>query len=176
MAVRDLLTTLSGSAARAVDAPVRDIVEAVLQERGLAEQATVDAALKSIGELQATTDALVPRVEAAEQRAAHLAEKVDRLQHTIDDLVRDLAEAREQTMDAVSRADSAEAALSALQAEVAALKAGPVDDRPRVGAAGEVEVRGKAYTVDVAHAGKPYAVAHNGAVRVGGRLVKKQPA
>ena len=48
---------------------------------------------------------------------------------------------REQTVDAVSRADSADAAMEELKATVARLSAGPVDDRPRVGAAGEVEVR-----------------------------------
>ena len=176
MAVRDLFNTLSDSAARAVDAPVRDIVEAVLVERGLVEQSTVDDALARLAQLTDSTEALAPRVEAAEQRAAHLADKVQRLQDTIDDLVRDLAEAREQTVDAVSRADSADAALQELKATVARLRAGPVDERPRVGAAGEVEVRGKSYVIDVEHAGKPYSVAHNGAVRVGGRLVKKQSA
>jgi len=176
MAVRDLLNTLTDGAARVVDAPVRDIVEEVLQEKGLADRATVDRALQQIESLKATTDALTPRVEAAEQRANHLAGKVDRLQHAIDDLQRDLAEAREQTMDAVARADTAEAALSELRAEVARLKAGPSDDRPVVGPEGQVEVRGKRFVVATSHAGKKYSVAHNGAVRVGGRLVKKQPA
>ena len=174
MAVRDLLSTLSDSAARVVDAPVRELVEAVLEERGLADATTVNDALARISRLESASEALLPRVEAAEQRAAHLAEKVERLQHTIDDLMRDLSEAREQTVDAVSRADAADAAVLELKATVAALQ--PSDDRPRVGAAGEVEVRGKSYVVDAAHAGKAYSVAHNGAVRIGGRLVKKQPA
>lgn len=176
MAVRDLLSSLSDTAVRAVDAPVRDIVEEILQEKGLADRTTVDRALQQIQSLSAATSALAPRVEAAEQRASHLADKVDQLQRTVDDLQRDLAEAREQAMDAVARADAAEATLSELRTDLARMNTKPSDERPVVGANGQVEVRGKSFVVDVEHAGKKYSVAHNGAVRVGGRLVKKQPA
>ena len=179
MAVRSLFSSISGLATDAVDSPVRAIVEAVLEERGLVDRTAFEAARSRLVGLEAKVAGISPRVEAAEQRAGHLADEVSRLQDTIDDLVRDLAEAREQTMQAVARADEAEQAAAALRAEVASLQsaapsaAAPADDRPRVGPRGEVEVRGKPYFVDASHAGTPYSVAHNGAVRVGNRLVKK---
>ena len=70
MAVRDLLSTLSDSAARVVDAPVRELVEAVLEERGLADATTVNDALARISRLESASEALLPRVEAAEQAVA----------------------------------------------------------------------------------------------------------
>jgi len=179
MAVRSMLSSFSDMASGAVDAPVRGIVEAVLNERGFVDASTFDTARRRLEGLEAKVAGLMPRVEAAEQRAQHLADEVKRLQSTIDDLTSDLADARTQTMQAVARADEAEAATAKLAAELDAAKAAKpaasVDERPTVGDNGEVEVRGKAFFVAAEHAGKPYTVAHNGAVRVGRRLVKKTP-
>lgn len=192
MAVSQILSAaLSGPKNRLVDEPLRELIESVLDEKQLATKAQVRDLEATIGTLQATVRALSPRVDAAEQRASHLAQEVERLRTTIDDLTRDLAEAREQTMDAVARADAAEAkasqaedaahkaeaALSEAKAELSAAASAPVaepaDDRPVVGPAGEVVVNGKTFRVDEKHAGERYSVAHNGAVRVGRRLVKK---
>jgi hypothetical protein len=127
----------------------------------------------------------MPRVEAAEQRAGHLSGEVQRLQSSVDDLTRDLADARDQTIQSVARADALEQLTQALRAEVEQLRqaatggAEPAtsgDGASTVGPSGEVLVRGEPFFVDVQHAGKPYKVAHNGAVRVGSRLVKKAAA
>jgi hypothetical protein len=186
MAVRELFSTISGVAGSAVDGPVRAIVEAVLEERGFIDQAAFAAARTRLEGVEAKLAGIGPRVEAAEQRANHLAEEVRRLQAANDDFQRDLSDAREQTIQAVARADAAEQRLAAqeealaqLRAQLeAAAKAGtkaaaPADDRPVVGPGGEVKVRGEDFFVDAAHAGESYTVAHNGAVRVGRRLVKK---
>lgn len=185
MAVRSLFSSVSTLASGAVDAPVRTVVEAVLNERGFVDHAAFAAAEQRLAGLEQTIGALSPRIEAAEQRAGLLAEEVQRLQSAVDDLTRDLADARTETVQAVARTDEAERARAELAAEVEALSAklaaapsasptaAPTDDRPVVGPAGEVEVRGKPYFVDATHAGERYSVAHNGAVRVGRRLVKK---
>lgn len=178
MAVRTLLSTLSGVASSAIDPSVRLIVEAILEERGLVDRSDFDAARTRLEGLDARLAAVGPRLEAAEQRASHLADEVRRFQATIDDLQRDLAEAREQTMQAVARADEAERTAQKLQDSLKTSNAKPAAEASAqvVGPAGEVQVRGKAYVVDAAHAGQPYTIAHNGAVRVGRRLVKKKPA
>ena len=178
MAVRTLLSTISGVASSAIDPSVRMIVEAVLEERGLVDRSDFDAARTRLEGLDARLAAVGPRLEAAEQRASHLADEVRRFQSTVDDLQRDLADAREQTMQAVARADEAERTVQKLQASLKATNAKPAAETSAlvVGPAGEVEVRGKAFVVDAEHAGQPYTIAHNGAVRVGRRLVKKKPA
>jgi len=183
MAVRSLFSSVSTLATGAVDAPVRTIVEAVLDERGFAGREDLDAARDRLEKLEASVAGLLPRVEAAEQRAGNLVGEVQRLQTSVDDLTRDLADARDQALQSAARADAAEAACGKLSAAVEALKAelkaapasekGATDDRAVVGANGAVEVRGKTFYVDPQHVGERYSVAHNGAVRVGRRLVKK---
>jgi hypothetical protein len=190
MAVRSLFSSVSTLATGAVDAPVRAIVEAVLDERGFAGREALDAARGRLEELEAKVAGLLPRVEAAEQRAGNLVGEVQRLQTSVDDLTRDLSDARDQALQAVARADEAETGRSELVAAVEALKAeiknaasgkvaagkASTDDRAVVGAGGAVEVRGKTFYVHPQHEGERYSVAHNGAVRVGRRLVKKSAA
>ncbi|HCH63855.1 MAG TPA: hypothetical protein DFR83_13700 [Deltaproteobacteria bacterium] len=180
MAVRSLFSTISEAATSAVDSPVRSIVEAVLEERGLVDRSEFDAARTRLEGLEARLAAVSPRLEAAEQRASHLADEVRRFQSTVDDLQRDLSDAREQTVQALARADETDRAVAKLRAELEELKAAPAASAKAapsaavVGPNGEVDVRGKEYTIDAKHAGEQYTIAHNGAVRVGRRLVKKQ--
>ena len=181
MAVRNLFSTLSDVASSAVDNPVRSIVEAVLEERGFADRSAFDAARSRLGDLETKLSEVLPRVEAAEQRASHLADEVRRFQATIDELQRELSSAREQSIQAKARAEAAESAVAALTTKVAGLPKGgkaaaSAEPSLLVGSGGEVEVNGKAYVVDQKYAGQAYTIAHNGAVRVGRRLVKKKAA
>lgn len=185
MAVRTIFSSVSTLASGAMDGPIRAVVEAVLDERGFVDPAAFAAAQRRLEGLEAKVAALMPRVEAAEQRAGHLSGEVQRLQSSVDDLTRDLADARDQTIQSVARADELEQVAQALRVEVEQLRqaatGGPgltrvEDAASMVGPGGEVLVRGEPFFVDVRHAGKAYKVAHNGAVRVGSRLVKKAAA
>jgi hypothetical protein len=176
-----LFSAISDVASSAVDNPVRSIVEAVLDERGFVERSAFDAARSRLDGLESKLSDVTPRVEAAEQRASHLADEVRRFQSAMDDLQQELATTREQATRANARAEAAEGALAALQTAVESLPQAsgteaPAEPSALVGPAGEVEVKGQAYVVDKKHAGQAYTIAHNGAVRVGRRLVKKQKA
>ena len=65
MAVRTLLSTISGVASSAIDPSVRMIVEAVLEERGLVDRSDFDAARTRLEGLDARLAAVNAAAEAA---------------------------------------------------------------------------------------------------------------
>ncbi len=116
MSVRDQLRSgVSRAAHRLADAPVRRIAHSVVAQHGVAVQAEIDRIVHELEVARSEQRALAERLMAAESMAARLEETVSRLQQDNDDLQRDLADAREQTMDALSRADAADASVAQLR-------------------------------------------------------------
>lgn len=169
MPVIDILSAaLSGPAGRVVEGPVRTLVAEVLQDRGYASPAEVQALRDDLGALRDQLGRLSAEVETLRAEATDLRAEVGRL-HAVA-----AAGPRAVPERAVPERAVPQRHGMSLE-EYERWRAGGLPGR--IGPDGYVEVDGVACRVDAALAGRPYTLSKHKSPRilVDGQVVERTP-
>ncbi len=126
MPLKDVvIAALSRPAGRVVEAPVRDLIDEALKDRGYASPAEIARLEGELGSLRAQIQGLPAKLSALEAEIARVSGEAAALREALGRAEAAATEAREKAEQAEARAAEAERRLSELSSATPAVSAGP---------------------------------------------------